>query len=1029
MVTVTLTLPEAIKRASAACDAGRLDETEVLCRAVLGSTADHFGALQLLAAVHKKRGQYAEALTNLDRALSVRPDHAEALKNRGIVLTDLGRFGEAFESYERAIKIRPDYAEGHSSEALLRLLTGDFLNGWKKFEWRWKKKSFTSPKRDFAQPLWLGAEAVAGKTILLHSEQGYGDTIQFCRYVPLVAARGARVLLEAPKSLRELMTSLAGTPEVIVKSGKPPEFDFHCPLLSLPLAFGTMPETIPSGVPYLRAPPSELQNWAARLGPKRSPRVGLVWSGRLNHAGDHERSISLRTLLPLLDREVTFVSLQKDVRPDDAKVLKERKDIVDYGNELKNFSDTAALISHLDLVISVDTAVAHLAGALGKPVWVLLPHVPDWRWLLDRDDSPWYPSARLFRQDETRTWEGVIERVDIALRDLAKHSSGRKTLNIKDARKQAFAVYEAGRFAEAETLCHAILEAAPNTFGSLHLLAVVQSKLGRNSDALANFARALALRPDHDEALINRGILLQQLKRFEEALVSYDQALAAASDKADMHYNRGTLLKELKRFDEALECFDRALALRPDYLEALNSRGNIQKDLKRYEEALASYEQALHLRPDNVAALNNRGIVLKELRRLEEALESYNRAIELRPDYADGYNNRGNILQELYRLDEALASFDRAIVLRPKFAEPFANRAIALKLMRRFDDALADYSKAIALKPDYAGAYFNRALCYLLRGDFERGWEEYEWRWKTPQALSEKRVYAQPLWSGLEEIKGKTILLHAEQGMGDTIQFSRYARLATERGASVILQVQPALKRLLSGLAGPQIVLFARGEPLPPFDLHCPLMSLPRAFGTRLATIPPIDPRLRLPPELVQQWDMRLGPKTRPRVGIVWSGKETYRNDHHRTIALNALLGLLKLPIDLVSLQKKVRDEDNAVLDAHRSEIAHFGPALTDFLETAALASLMDVVVSIDTAVAHLAASLGRPTWVLLPYLPDWRWLLDREDSPWYPTARLFRQSRLGDWDDVMRRLAAEIANLVEGDAAQTARKTARAEN
>jgi len=361
--------------------------------------------------------KHAEALTSYDRAIALKPNYVDAYYNRGNALNALNRHREALESYDRALALRPDYAEAHYNGAFCRLLMGDLPRGWQENEWRWETDEFRSYKRSFVQPLWLGQEAVAGKTILLHAEQGLGDSIQFCRYVPLVAARGARVVLEVPRPLHDLMSTLAGSPEVIDKGSRLPEFDMHCPLLSLPLAFGTTLETIPSSVPYLQVSPAGGQHWNARLGANRGRRVGLAWSGRPTHKNDQNRSIGLQPLLPLLDTGATFVCLQKDIRPDDAEVLKGHKAILDFSDELNDFSDTAALISQLDLVISVDTSVAHLAGALAKPVWVLLPFIPDWRWLLDRDDNPWYPTARLFRQDDTRAWDGVIVRVHDALKD------------------------------------------------------------------------------------------------------------------------------------------------------------------------------------------------------------------------------------------------------------------------------------------------------------------------------------------------------------------------------------------------------------------------------------------------------------------------------------------------------------------------------------------------------------------------------------------------------------------------------------
>ena len=304
-----------------------------------------------------------------------------------------------------------------------RLVTGDFARGWIDYDWRRKAPSAKLTARDFPQPLWLGEDDIAGKTILLRSEQGFGDSIQFCRYAPLVVARGARVIVEVEEPLCGLMTSLAGPTQIIAKGDLLPDFDLQCPLPSLPLAFKTGIGTIPASVPYLRAPRQAQEHWGALLGTHRSPRIGLAWAGNAKHVRDRERSMTLRDLLPLLDIDAGFVSLQKDLRAGDAETLK-RCNVLQSGHKLGNFSDTAALISQLDLVISVDTSVAHLAGALGKPVWILLTRTPDWRWLLDRNDSPWYPSVRLFRQSEARDWSSVTMRVRDALREFTGVCAG-----------------------------------------------------------------------------------------------------------------------------------------------------------------------------------------------------------------------------------------------------------------------------------------------------------------------------------------------------------------------------------------------------------------------------------------------------------------------------------------------------------------------------------------------------------------------------------------------------------------------------
>jgi len=431
---------------------GRLAEAEKIYGQILKVQPNHADSLHLLGVIYSQQGDHAaglrqinlslkvnsknahalynrgrslqelkrfdEALASYDKARALKPDYAELFNNRGLVLQELKRFDEALLSFELALTLQPDYADAHLSEALVRLVTGDFSRGWAKYQWRWKSASLGASKRNFPQSPWLGAEAIDGKTILVHSEQGFGDTIQFCRYVPLVAARGARVILEVQRSLHEIMTSLAGATQVIFKGDALPDFDFHCPLPSLPLAFGTRLETVPSATAYLRAPDQPLKTWQARLGPKARSRIGLAWSGNPANKNDQNRSISLRSLLPLLEIDATFVSLQKDVRSDDAAVLKKRNDVLHFGDALKDFSDTAALILQLDVVISVDTSIAHLAAALGEPVWILLPYNPDWRWLLDREDSPWYPTVRLFRQQQIGNWAGVIDQVKNELRSV-----------------------------------------------------------------------------------------------------------------------------------------------------------------------------------------------------------------------------------------------------------------------------------------------------------------------------------------------------------------------------------------------------------------------------------------------------------------------------------------------------------------------------------------------------------------------------------------------------------------------------------
>lgn len=357
--------------------------------------------------------RFDEALVNFNRALSLAPERTEVLLNRAATLDELHRFQEGERDIAAVLRNNPSHADAHWNDGLHHLLLGDFAGGWPKAEWRWKSASLMMRNPHAAAPQWRG-EPIEGKTVLLYSDQGMGDAIFFARYAPLVAARGARVILQVEPLLIDLLRNVDGVAMCVEKGTSAPPFDLQCSLMSLPLAFGTTADSIPAEVPYLD-PVIDRERWRERLAGLRTPRVGLVWSGNPNHANDHRRSIDFVKLEPLFSLPMTFVSLQKDIRPADRLAMEKHPQVLDLGSEVENFTDTAAVLSCLDVLISVDTSVVHLAGALGRPVWALLPYTPDWRWLLDRQDSPWYPSARLFRQDATRDWSAVIDDVRAAL--------------------------------------------------------------------------------------------------------------------------------------------------------------------------------------------------------------------------------------------------------------------------------------------------------------------------------------------------------------------------------------------------------------------------------------------------------------------------------------------------------------------------------------------------------------------------------------------------------------------------------------
>jgi len=377
---------------------------------------DNAELFNFLGKAYFQEGRRDEGIHWMERAIALKPNYVNAHYDHGVALLHTGKYADALVSFERATVLELQYNEAWWNISLIKLLLGDYKVGWELYEWRWKRKGQPYQPRLFDRPLWLGKEPLAGKTILLHAEQGFGDTVQWCRYVPMVEALGAKVVFEVQPPLQTLISTVKGSYELVVRGSSLPAFDYHCPLSSLPLALGTTLDTIPADVPYLAVSPEKRAAWQALLGTKTKPRIGLVWSGSHTNVNDRNRSIAPELLLPLLEKNFEYHSLQKDLKPQDREFLKSHPKLVSHSERLSDFADTAALIEQMDVIITVDTAVAHLAGALGKRVWILIPFLPDFRWMIKREDSLWYPTAHLFRQPQIDDWESVVEKVKNTLR-------------------------------------------------------------------------------------------------------------------------------------------------------------------------------------------------------------------------------------------------------------------------------------------------------------------------------------------------------------------------------------------------------------------------------------------------------------------------------------------------------------------------------------------------------------------------------------------------------------------------------------
>lgn len=497
--------------------------------------------------------------------------------------------------------------------------------------------------------------------------------------------------------------------------------------------------------------------------------------------------------------------------------------------------------------------------------------------------------------------------------------------------------------------------------------------------------------------------------RLAEAENLFEGLRAVVPGEFEVNKQLGIVLAMKGAFAAAREPLAQAAAIDPGDPVVFNVLAACAFETGDYAAALAEADRALALRPAYPEAINNRANALLRLGRAQESAEAFGAALGFTPRDAELHLNLGNALEALVQLPEALASIERALALDPRLVPAHVNRANLLQRLNRHREALDAYGQALALDPRNVDANWNRAICHLLLGDYEAGWAGFEWRWRRAIREAQARDLGAPLWLGQESLQGRTILLHGEQGLGDTLQFVRYVPKVAALGATVVLEVFAPLAGLLAGFPGVSQVV-RRGDPLPSFDLHCPLLSLPLALGEPDPFTPP-DPYLKTDPERVRVWGERFGPSRGLRIGLVCSGSATHGNDANRSIPFEVMASRLPPGPEYHLLQKEIRDDDRAALSA-RPDVRVWADVLGDFADTAALCQLMDVVVSVDTSVAHLAGALGRPVWVLLPFEPDWRWLLEGETTPWYPTMRLYRQAARGDWKGPLERIGKDLSAL-----------------
>jgi tetratricopeptide (TPR) repeat protein len=614
-------------------------------------------------------------------------------------------------------------------------------------------------------------------------------------------------------------------------------------------------------------------------------------------------------------------------------------------------------------------------------------------------------------------------------------------MTVQEALELAGHLQQAGRSAEAEHLLQQVLAVDPHQPDALHSLGLLCFTSGRVPEAIELVERAITNRPMDAAFHANLGVILLHANRQTDAIAALRRAVDIQPNLANAHYNLANVLRDSGQSDEAMTAYRRAIDADPVHFEALSNLGQMLLNDGQAKEAIEFYRRALALRPQLAEAHRDLGVALQSAGRLDESIQCFQAALALNADYADAENDLAFALLQQGKLEESMAHCRKALALRADFAAAkstlgvslwlLGERDLAVDLFRQalqidpdfirartnlagiqqdlgqLDEAEENYRQVIAHQPGSADAQYGLGFVLLLRGQFREGWEKHEWRIYRQQAGEESPLYGGRRWNG-EPLNGQPILLFAEQGLGDAIQFIRYAPMVVQRGGRVMVACIPSLHRLLRTAPDVEKVESSTEE-FPPTQWYCPLMSLPHVLGTTLETVPAKVPYLWADPCQVEVFAKKFGNDRRLKIGIVWAGNPKHLDDRNRSMSLSHLLPLLRLPdVCVVSLQKgpPVAQVKNLPADV---QLIDWTDELNDLADTAALITNLDLVIGVDTSVIHLAGALGKPVWLLLPKSPDFRWMLDREDSPWYPTMRIFRQKIRGDWDEVVGRVIDQI--------------------
>ncbi|AFY36603.1 glycosyl transferase family 9 [[Leptolyngbya] sp. PCC 7376] len=934
----------------------------------------------------QKQSRYLDAIDVFNRIIKQNSHHTSALNNLGFSLEMENRYLEAIEAYRQVLALEPNNVETHCNLGMALLQTLNFKEGWEEYEWRLKGWQMPS-----SHPMWQG-ETLAKSEILLWTEQGFGDSIQFIRFITALEESVERIVIAAAKPLVKLFAKCLKTEKEIdvvpINQGGLGEYRQHIAITSLPHIFNANNETLPIES-YLQINEDIPQH--LELPNNKGLKVGIVWaSGAVNRTYANRATTAklfFDVFNPLLNsQEISFWSLQVGQDSQKIKPFLNYENVFDLSPKITDFYDTACLMKQLDLVITVDTAVAHLAGAMGKPLWILLPMKADWRWQLERLDSPWYPTAKLFRQGHHGDWPNLLHEVYQELLQSFSLTPSEKSI------KSSFDTSQVNTASKYLTLGNDCL-ANENI-----------------EEAIKYYLEGLDISPENLILINALGNAYLQEKDYIASQELFLRATQIEPYNPDLFYNLGNVLLLEQKYSRAVEAYQRVLELNPESGGTLNNLAIALTSLKRFDEAIGYLEKFQLLEPENPNIPNQLGNILSEQNKEDEAVQYFQKAVKLNSQDNCSLYNLANSFHRLSDFEQARELYQKIVETEPGNLAAQYNLGRVLQDLGRYQDAIEAYERVITIDPNDVKSHHNLGLILLLRGEFSRGWIEYEWRFNP----TEPRFLNTKMWNG--EFINQPLLVWGEQGMGDSIQFIRYIELLLKQGLDVKIATFLPLIKLFEKCLSIDVEIFDQNDANNDFEQykkHIPLMSLPRILAPLETGIPYIDSYLSIFDSIPNTLRLEQHSK-RKKIGLVWaSGRQNTGMYANKSLSLELIMenwqGLFTDQcLSCWSLQV---GEDAAQINkwVDNQTVFDLGNRLNDFYDTACVVHQLDLVITVDTAVAHLAGAMGKPVWILLPFNADWRWQIERNDSPWYSTARLFRQKVRGDWSEPLQEIYQQL--------------------